>query len=102
MSSRVYVGAHDDTNPTYTVTLTRLPADTVTDWTTATDVVLVLPDGSAQPVTKASATADQWTGTVRYDAWFTTTGNQSTVARATFSDGTVMTSVDTLTFTVKR
>jgi hypothetical protein len=102
MSSTVLVGAPTDTDPTYTVTISRDANDTVTDWTTATQVVLVLPDGSTKTVTKTSATAAQWVGTIKYTAWWATDGVYPTVARATFSDGGVMTLPDRLNFSVGR
>lgn len=99
MSSAVQVGAATDTGPTYTVTINRNTADTTTDWTTCTAVVLLLPDGSTQAVTKTTATAPQWTGTVRYNAWFTSAGVYPTRARATFP-GQVITIPDRLSFAV--
>jgi hypothetical protein len=99
MSSQVQIGATTDTLPTYTVTITRDAADTTTDWTTATAVVLVLPDATTKTVTKTSATAGQWIGTVTYAAWWTTSGTYTTHARATFPGGT-MTIPDLLTFIV--
>lgn len=98
-TSTVVVGAFTDTLPTYTVTITRNSADTSTDWTTATAVVLVLPDLSTRSVTKTSATASQWIGTVTYNAWFTSAAVYKTHARATFPSGT-MTIPDDLDFSV--
>lgn len=100
MSSTVRVGAPTDTAPTYTVTITRDAADTITDWTTATGVVLVLPDGSTKTITKTSASTSQWVGTVKYAAWFTAAGVYRTKAQATFADSSVMTLPDDLNFSV--
>ena len=99
MSSTVVVGSPTDTGPTYTVTITRHPDDTITDWTAATGVVLVLPDGSTKTVTKTSATASQWIGTVTYNGWFTQSVPYNTRARATFPSMT-LTIPDELTFSV--
>lgn len=100
MSSGVQVGAATDTGPSYVVTINRDAADTVTDWTTASAVVLILPDGTTQAVTKTSATAGQWVGSVRYNAWWSTAGVFPCRARATFADGTTLTIPDQLAFTV--
>ena len=100
MSSTVRVGAAADTAPTYTITINRDTADTITDWTTATAVVLILPDGTTHTVTKTSATTSQWLGTIKYAAWFTGPGVYRTHAQATFSDGSVMTLPDDLNFSV--
>jgi hypothetical protein len=104
-NSTVVVGAASDTAGSYTVTITRDAADTDTDWTTATAVVLVLPDGSTKPVSKTSATASQWVGTVRYIAWFAAANPykevQTTYARATFPVGQ-LTLPDDLNFSIRR
>lgn len=100
-SSTVVVGAASDTVPQYTVTLTRDEADTVTDLTAATLVVLVLPDGSTKTVTKVSATVDTWIGTVQYQAWWTEAGAEKTYARVTLPDGQ-LTMPEDLVFSIKR
>lgn len=100
-TSTVVVGAYDDTLPTYQLTITRDPADSLTDWTTATAVELVLPDGTTRAVTKVSATEAEWVGTITYGGWFTSKGAYQTYTRVTFPDGGRMTLADSQAFIVR-